>query len=344
MTGQSSTLPPPSIENTVAVSVTYGNRYDHVERLVPAIQRCGIQRLFLVDNATPEETAQKLDALASESEIAMHVVRNAENEGSAGGFAVGLSSALKQSNAQWFWLLDDDNVPDESSFSMLRNAHTGRSLSQMDALLSLRVDRVEYVTALKNGHHEGIRPNSFMGFSTMQYIKSKIGRPESGCLPNESGLVELGYAPYGGLLISKAALEGIGLPNTRLFLYGDDHEFTIRIRAQGGHIYLVGASRISDGEASWDSSERADARVAPTFSKQSPDLYVYYLVRNRVFVELGVLTSKTLYIVNTLLSIAISATKAAFLQRDPLFVMRRLRLVFSAIHAAWRGRLGKAPA
>ena len=334
----------PEVQNAVVVSVTYGDRIHHVERMLYQIEQCGIKQLYLVDNAVPADSEEKLAGVVSRSNIEISVIRHAQNEGSAGGFASGIAAAREQPSVEWIWLLDDDNVPEEDAFEELCRAFKQSGLSNTDALLSLRVDRSEYVSAFEREVHVGIQPNSFMGFSFLRHLKQRFRSKGLARRSGGSPLVQLGYAPYGGLLMSTQSIERVGLPDERLFLYGDDHEFTIRHLMNGGRIFLVGSSVVRDGEQSWDSSSRGDSRVAPIFSRNSPDLYAYYLVRNRAYVEKKLLTSYVSYAANTAASLAIAATKAALLQRSPLFVLRRLRLVLHAISAAWRDRLGRVGA
>ena len=67
-----------------------------------------------------------------------------------------------------------------------------------------------------------------------------------------SGQYEIDSAPWGGLFISRPALEKLGLPRKDFFLYAEDSELTYRFTLNGGKILLVPDAEITDSQPAWN--------------------------------------------------------------------------------------------
>jgi GT2 family glycosyltransferase len=148
------------------------------------------------------------------------------------------------------------------------------------------------------------------------------------------GPILLRMAPWSGLFFERQRLDAVGLPDARLVLYEDDHEFTLRLTAGGGAILLVPGSRLVTLAPSWH--EGRPRRLLPPWLTTPDTRRAYYGARNRVFVERArLVTSPVRHAVNL----------AAFTARVALAGLaaghlRNTRWFLAGVFDGWRGRLG----
>ena len=123
----------------------------------------------------------------------------------------------------------------------------------------------------------------------------------------KSGKVSV--APYGGMFFHKDILNGIGLPNKDFFVYGDDHEWTYRIKKLKGRIFLILNSVIIDVDVSWNVKERTQTNFSSLLS--GPKQKVFYSTRNRVIFELENIVDKNMimYCINIMIYLSIFVFK-----------------------------------
>ena len=151
-------------------------------------------------------------------------------------------------------------------------------------------------------------------------------------------IIEAEFAPYGGLLFHKSWVDKIGLPNEALFTYGDDHEYTSRIIKKGGRILLCAPSKILDLDVSWHLTR---IKGHPLLNPSSPSLRVYLSVRNGVWLEKGLMTHRSIYMLNVLLYSCILLLKGVARFGLSRKFLERLRLLILAFANGWRGNLGE---
>src|SRR5262245_17801158 len=229
------------------VTVTYGDRRVSLANVAERIARFapGTERFVVVFNGVTYDPDQFVRTLPLADRVVTVVKRF--NEGSAAGFAAGIESAYRQTESEYFWLLDDDNAPSESALDRLLEAARSFFFSPEISFLSLRPGRPEYVDAAYRGQHIGIAANSFLGLDVraalVRHLQPSRKRRDIDWARPEAPLVSVGYAPYGGLLIPRTWYELVGLPRTDFVTYGDDHEYTTRAVSRGGVIYLCAGSR-----------------------------------------------------------------------------------------------------
>jgi len=82
-------------------------------------------------------------------------------------------------------------------------------------------------------------------------------------------------------LLHHKIIDKIGYPNENFFLYVDDSEYTYRITASGGTIWLIPESKITDVDQSQGINYHKKI-FASSFLNQW-NFRIYYHVRNRLF-------------------------------------------------------------
>lgn len=327
----------PGVESTAVVIVTYGERACILSDVVAAVLGCGLLNITIVDNGSPATNAAKIDALAVANPGAIQVVRLAENRGSAGGFHVGMKAAFEQSSVKYLWILDDDNKPAPDAFEQLMLAYARLGDQPKNILVSLRPDRKEYTDAARTGMHEGIRAGSFLGYRFGERFSVNRGLGDNTSPGNNEfiPLVQLAYAPYGGLFFDKQWLYKSGFPNEKFYLYSDDHEFTMRMKERGAILYLCSSSVVEDLESAWGGDGQSPVPVV--FREGVEDKKIFCYVRNRAYLENRAHGMPFVYWLSATVVVGSSAVKALLLGSSPRTIISRLALIKRAISA---GRVG----
>ncbi len=210
-----------------AVVVTY-NRKKLLLECLAAIrsQTFPVQRVLLIDNASTDGTQEAVEALGAEN---LTYIRMDTNTGGAGGFYHGLKKA-REEDCGWFWLMDDDTIPQPDSLEKL--------LRGVDAVRR------------KKGRDPGFAASTVYGpkGEYMNVPEISTRRAENGYCGwydmLEDGIVEVDTATFVSVLINRDAVLACGLPCRDFFLWGDDSEYTGRIGKYYGPGFLIGSSRV----------------------------------------------------------------------------------------------------
>jgi len=322
--------------STVLVTLTYGDRLEYLEELLArALREPDIARAIVVSNASVAE----LDRLFKLWPNRVQVIELSSNTGSANGYCVGIAAALKTS-CEYIWLMDDDNAPTPGAFPLLKQRLLDcmqRHGADQTAVLGFRPEHQADVVAGVPKRFIAPPRSSYFGFHVHQlpyklWRRTPWGRPHP--RPVEP-LLELPFAYYGGLLAHRRLIERIGLPRRELVLYADDTEYTFRISAGGGHLYLVPGAGLDDLERSWNLKQRT-SNIYETYLLGNSDLRAYYAARNQAWFDKNLwVTSPLMYRFN----------RWVFLRLLHFFAHRhgregRLQLLLRAIRDGEAGALG----
>ncbi|BAM69537.1 glycosyltransferase [Methanothermobacter sp. CaT2] len=317
-----------------AVTVTYGNRFHLLKKVIEAALREGVHKVIVVDNNSDKQSREKLMEYHAKNRTNVEVLYLPENLGSAGGFKRGLELAYSDPECEFIWLLDDDNMPCPGSLRILTEywdkmeTNYGKPL----ALLSYRKKEI-YTKSLLLGDPKIImgRENSFFNFHICEipnYIKNRLTKKRNRKYKTDQKFVELSVAPYGGLFFKKEIVKIIGYPNEKFYLYSDDYDWTYRITKMGGHIILLKCSYIKDLDK-WQ-----EKTLLSSFTPLNAHR-MYYLMRNQVYFENKYLKkNEFIYTINYLVFITLILLKSIFSFKT-LYVFR------IALKASADGRKGK---
>lgn len=234
---------PPSI---AAVVVTH-NRLSLLQEAVAALrsQTVSCQQIFVVDNASDDGTADWLHHQAD-----LTVIRQ-NNQGSAGGQATGILAAYHAGH-DWFWCMDDDTRPESDALAAMTRS-PAFSLPDTGYLASL-------VLWTDGTPHR-------MNLPCLQPAESWLGELVT------SRQLGITTASFVSILVSRRAVQAVGLPQRELFLWCDDTEFTQRISARFPSYLIV------DSVAVHQTARNQGAGYDPA----QPSRY-FRLLRNRVLV------------------------------------------------------------
>jgi len=205
-------VPAQTCERVVAVVVTH-NRASLLRETLSAllIQERTPDSIVVVDNASVDETSE---VIASFPDV-VHL-RLTENLGGAGGFQAGIRYALEQ-GAAFLWLMDDDGRPREPT-CLTRLLHTAKY------------------------HNAGIVGPLILDVSEPERLAFPVhlGRRRIFDRARLSGypVIENFAHLFNGTLIRSSVFSTIGLPDSRLFIRGDEVEFFYRAKARRIRIVL----------------------------------------------------------------------------------------------------------
>lgn len=104
---------------TIAAVIVTFNRCDKLRRVMDALLQQSVQpdRIFVIDNASTDETEGYLKDLQAQVPRVQHV-RLPNNIGGAGGFYEGTKLAYEE-GYDYIWLSDDDAYPEPTALETL---------------------------------------------------------------------------------------------------------------------------------------------------------------------------------------------------------------------------------
>ncbi len=323
------------------VTVTYGKRLSFIEQVVRAIDdKCPqVSDVVIVDNASSDDVHVLLDA---KHRVRFHLLRFEKNRGSSGGFAAGIRLACERTGAEFLWLLDDDNRPEEGALAHLLAAIADNGGSDVAAALAFRPDEGGQAEAMRRGYHNRSLKNSFCNFHVRELLRKLAMRKFPRYFhshPNSDSVFPAYEAPFGGLLFSRSWVNRIGIPKEAFYLYYDDVEYSWRFVEAGAKILHCRDAIVTDLESGWYRGIRGN----PLFSCKAKEYRVWFAIRNRVFLERQKLVSSIpMYLFNTLACCVVNTILFSIREGHPLVALARFRLIVRAALEGWNGRLGSS--
>ncbi|MFE5292855.1 glycosyltransferase [Isoptericola sp. NPDC056618] len=237
-----------SSPTVVAVVVSY-NRAALLGAALDALaaQSRPIDRTVVVDNASTDDALQ----VARSHPSAPEVVALQRNTGGAGGFAVGLATAVADLEADLVWLMDDDTVPTETALEALLGAR--------DAYAGDVTAMASRVVWTDGSDHPMNTPRSRPGASPAEAARARA----AGAMPVRS-------MSFVSMLVDADAVREHGLPVSDFFIWNDDFEYSTRLLRRGTGLYVPGSV-----------VEHRTARLVGTDHDPGPRFY--YEVRNKIW-------------------------------------------------------------
>ena len=198
----------------VALVVTYNRRELLLECLEGAFaQTRPADHLFLVDNASTDGTDAALREHGYLDRPDVTYARLEENRGSSGGFAEGVRLA-REPDSDWLWLMDDDSSPAPDVVERLLGSPPAG-----DPETVALCPKVVYADGSLDLNQRG------------DFRRRLRPLPPSAYVPGQYR--ELGFMSFVGTLVRTKAARAVDPPMAELFVWGDDLEYSLRLRREG---------------------------------------------------------------------------------------------------------------
>lgn len=206
------------------------NNYEDTKECIKSLKESIYNNLkiVLVDNNSQDGSVDQLEQKYINDKTT-YIIRNKQNYGFARGINVGIKYAL-HNNADFVFLLNNDAVVDKGCISNLATAVSS------DDRIAAAAPLIYYYNS-KDVIWQGRTYFSFLRTGTKSPDKNKLIRnyPEG---PHEASTV-------GGcaVLIRHQIFEEMGLFDPVFFFYGEDVDFSIRVRHAGFKLIIVPSAK-----------------------------------------------------------------------------------------------------
>ncbi|WP_413628135.1 glycosyltransferase family 2 protein [Fructilactobacillus vespulae] len=237
-------------DKVATILVTF-NRLELLKKSIKKLeqQTYQISKIFIINNCSTDDTAEYLNNFNNNN--LFQIINLDNNIGGAGGFSYGLKESHNQGDYDFYWIMDDDTMPEPTALE---------ELMQVDC---------------KNG----VLASNVLWGNTNSPAIMNVPEPDrywtTGSL---DGLNKIKSTSFVSMLVSNNALEECGLPIKEFFIWGDDVEFSRRIiRKFGG--YFVPNSIVRH--------ETKNNTTVDIIEENNPNRLgrYFYAVRNKMFMD-----------------------------------------------------------
>jgi rhamnopyranosyl-N-acetylglucosaminyl-diphospho-decaprenol beta-1,3/1,4-galactofuranosyltransferase len=207
-----------------AAVVTYNRKELLVEGVRAVLgQTRPVDRVVVVDNASSDGTEEHLRTagLLDDGRVLYH--RLAENLGGSGGMSEAVRLG-RDGGCEWLWLMDDDSEPRPDALERMLD-----SPPAADARTVSLAPKVQYPAGGIDANQRG------------EFRRRLRPLPESAYVPGNYPAI--GYTSFVGSLVRTDVARALDLPRGDFFIWGDDVEYSVRLR-EHGDIRLVPESVI----------------------------------------------------------------------------------------------------
>lgn len=196
----------------VAVVVTY-KRHELLTDCLLALGDQGLDHIVVVNNGGSKDslTCQAVGEISARIQSPITLINTLENIGGAGGFALGIESALEK-KCDFVWLMDDDCIPNNSSLHALLKAAKFDSKDSLGRPYGFYASRVFWGD--QSLHKMNVPEFTAQWFNPTSQANNSL---------------EIRRCSFVSVLIPTAVVQKIGLPIREFFIWGDDVEYTLRI-------------------------------------------------------------------------------------------------------------------
>ena len=321
-----------SREVVCVLVLCHGDRLEYLKKTLDAVDRNEPGRIILIANAVSQRVWQEIEPRAVEQSTKYSIVSSEVNLGSAGGYALGIETALSLPEFEFLWLLDDDNCPTDRALDSLLKCWEEASEDTVHAVFAHRK------TEKKNSYTDQWiaktpREGSCVGFHILDLLPALTGQTS----PSSKTDISL-WTTYSGLLIPTDLVHQIGLPKKEFFIDGDDMEWTLRITRNGGRIIPCPSAEVIDLCPSWLTNAGRKSRLSHRICDLE-SFRVYYEIRNRTWIVRQYFSGHYIvYYINRALFMFFAGLLAILYRRPG-----RFKLIRRALHDGESGQLGPVP-
>lgn len=268
---------------TSVATLTYGERKSFLYQTVDMLLKQEFDQIYIYCNGISVLNYQ--DILNKYQQDNVTILYSDSNLGSAGGYCELLKFIIKNDHSDHLLLLDDDNLVPSDCIEKI----SGLTIDDDELYYFHRPDRAlpKIAKELQKPEYVLGSSNSFLGRDCLPFLEKNKATYQG----------DLIAAPYGGLLLSRQALNTGILPIKELYLYADDYEYTHRLVSKYNFkIIFSEALLIEDLEKSFHLKK--GSRLLNNRYSNASDIQLYYSVRNNTWLGLERNKSIVAYLLN----------------------------------------------
>jgi len=308
-------------EKIAAVVVSYNRKILLVQCLdALLLQVFPIDLIIVVDNASTDGTSELLKERGYIGNKKIKYIGLKENTGGAGGFYEGMKMGFEM-GFDWLWLMDDDAIPEKrASLALVEGSELLiKNNTDFGALGSIAIENRE--------------------FCKLSWVfKSSNPKKDYHSLYELDRNIEVESLSFLGIFINREMISEIGYPEKDLFIWWDEIEYSLRIKAKNKKMFVVISSILIHPKGVSDKEVKLPFnKVLYIKSSSLPPWKDYYDIRNGILIikRHRLKISKCLKILLTVtLSFIFSATL-----RDQKF--KRVKNSYLGLVDGIKGRAGK---
>lgn len=212
---------------TVAAVVVTFNRLEKLKNVIASIeaQTHPLLRLFVIDNASTDGTADYLSSL--ETSVELEIVSMSENLGGAGGFSEGMRRGYA-SGADHVWIMDDDCYPEPDALATLVRGFD-EAVAELGSDVPFSCSVVKFVDG---SICEMNNPLPTWDWGRL-LVKGQRNVMVTAC-------------SFVSVLIPRWAIAEYGLPYSEYFIWFDDREYTLRLTRRCPGVQVLDSTVIHD--------------------------------------------------------------------------------------------------
>lgn len=214
------------LKDQVAIVLVTYNRLELLKQLLASLnsQTKKYDRLIVVNNSSTDGT---LEWLESQKQVnSKLIIVTQPNSGSSGGQYTAFRTAYEL-GYEWIWEMDDDILPNANS---------------LEELFANR-DKNTIMAPLRIDNKGNIFYNEVIDINLSNPFKSfwnKIIDEESA----KQKIIKVDGLTFEGAFFHRSVISRIGLPDKRVFIFGDDTEYCLRAKQSGINAALITTANI----------------------------------------------------------------------------------------------------
>ena len=190
------------------------------------------KKVYIVNNASTDNTSAILNKCKHKWGGRIECIELSRNLGGAGGFEIGTRIAYRD-GVTWIGLLDDDVLLDQNCLQEILN-HAEKGIKCMVAVRESKNGKLAEYSALKLDYKNPFRLNPKLETVASAYTCRND-------LPSE---LEICSGSFEGFFLRRDVIEKIGFPKREFFIFGDDTDYSLRVRRSGIKIFAIRDARI----------------------------------------------------------------------------------------------------
>ncbi|KEZ14729.1 Glycosyl transferase, group 2 [Lactiplantibacillus plantarum] len=333
-------------ELTVLI-VTYQDHRVFLRETLTKLQKHAefVENVIIVQNGAEYNIHNFVESL-SIPELTFITITNSENQGSAGGFGIGIEK-YQAIGAPKLLILDDDNYIPNETFGFLKNLDDKKVRAVYGEKIAISLYRPQHdmdVTRFQREQdvNEHFFENTVHKFSVMHKLHSSKNYTQR---PIRE-ICETYIAPYSGIILEKQDIVNLEPIQRLYYVYGDDTRFTIMMSRAGIRILKFKQAVSVDLEQSWyqnntkqNGQEKSDVQLMLETDNVNKLWRPYYQIRN------GVYTGKQLFKKNNsifYLNLLIYCVMPFFVYMPKTKAgLRNYRFFLSAVFCGLFGKMGE---